>query len=77
MGENTDQRIPATTVAPRSPKDWTEPNDSESVAAQAFWEELGGDGGLGGHCEADAQTAEQEPDQQDWPPVLLPGEPPP
>ena len=61
---------------PEVPEGLDEPQDSESVAAQALWEGLGEDGGLGGLCEADAQTAEQEPGQQDWPPVLLPGKHP-
>jgi hypothetical protein len=39
-----------------------------------FWEQLGHDSGLCGLREADAKTAEHEPDQQNGPPVLLPGE---
>src|SRR5664280_1359941 len=61
---------------PEVPEGLDEPEDSEPVAAQVFWEEPSDDGWLAGLGEADAQTAEHENDQQDGPPVLLPGEHP-
>ena len=71
--ENTDQRI-RRPGSPEFAERLDQPPDSETIAAQVFWEQLGDDGGLGCLGEADAQTAGQELDQQDGPLVLLPGE---
>src|SRR5450759_2661274 len=76
VGENTDQRIPATRVAPRSPNDWTRPRTPNPLLRRcsgSSWATTV-DSAVSAKPMPRPQSTEHEPDQQDEPAVLLPGE---